>query len=77
MNSKAEEHVALAIERLREDMPTSFIIVYEHNDGGIQTLVYANLSSVQRLLLCAIEAISEEYAVKVALSVGDDGKGVQ
>lgn len=74
--SEEEKSIAFAIEKLREDMPQSFIIVYERDDS-IQTIVYATFTGVQRLLHCALETISEGYAANMAMRADGDRKDTQ
>lgn len=65
----AEQNVAIAIERLREDLPRAFILVYESGEGEgeqLSVITHCNLHQAQRLLPFAMEQISHQYAVGIA-----------
>lgn len=66
-----EHHVAEAIERLREDMPKAFILVYATGDEADETerfaiITHCSLSQAQRMLPFAMEQMSHNYALRTA-----------
>jgi hypothetical protein len=66
---QAEELVAAAVERLREDMPRAFILAYQTGDGEkseLHIITHCNLNSARQLLEFAMEQISNQYAVGIA-----------
>jgi len=68
---QAEDLVATAVARLREDMPRAFILAYETGEGEkseLHIITHCNLNSARQLLEFAMEQISSQYAVGVARS---------
>ena len=65
----AEELVATAVTRLREDMPRAFILAYQTGEGEkgeLHIITHCNLNSARQLLEFAMEQISSQYAVGIA-----------
>jgi len=65
----AEEQVAVAIEKLREDMPENFILTYIGMDGNVQVMAHCSLESAQTMLPATINSIAERYAYTKAAEV--------
>lgn len=66
-----EENVGIAVQRLREDMPKNFILLYENEAGekaGYQVISHCSLDAAQKLLDYGIRMISDQYAVTAALA---------
>jgi hypothetical protein len=66
---QAEELVGTAVERLREDMPRAFILVYETGEAEkseLHIITHCNLNSARQLLEFAMDQISNQYAVTIA-----------
>lgn len=70
---QSEAQIAAAIERLREDMPRNFILVYQLGEGEaakVQTIAACSLKAAQMMLPLAIDQISGEFAVRKARNEG-------
>jgi hypothetical protein len=68
---QAEDLVATAVARLREDMPRAFILAYETGEGEkgeLHIITHCNLNSARQLLEFAMQQIADQYAVGVARS---------
>jgi len=64
--ASAEENIGIAVQRLREDMPKNFILIYENESGGkagYQIISHCSLNAAQGLLKFGIAMISDQYAV--------------
>ena len=65
VRKQSEQNIAQAIEALKRDMPTNFILIYR---DGEEDRIYSHcsLNSARELLDFGIKAVAEQYAKRVA-----------